>query len=80
VLITIIFPTIVPVLLWKEAFWIAFWVNVLRYTLNFTQLNIGNGLLHYNGLKPYDRNITAKESKLWIFCTLGEGKMKNIQE
>lgn len=41
--------------------------------MNFSQLNIGNGLLHHNGARPYDKNMTAAESKLWIICTLGEG-------
>lgn len=73
VLITLLLPTIVPYYAWNESLTIAFCVNVTRLILNFTQQNIGNGLLHYNGLKPYDKNITAAESKWWIICTLGEG-------
>lgn len=66
-------PTFVPYYLWGESLWVAFWMNLFRYSVNYSHLNISNTLNHSIGTRPYDKGITATESTIANFWTFGEG-------
>ncbi|CAG9807108.1 unnamed protein product [Chironomus riparius] len=71
--ITMLLPTIIPTLIWNESIYVAFSMNMLKMSLNFLQLLVGNGFVHWDGPKPYDATSTATDNVLYNFITLGEG-------
>lgn len=66
-------PTILPNYFWGETLWIAFWMNLFRYSLNFTHLNFSNTINHMIGSRPYDGGISATDNKFMVYWTFGEG-------
>ncbi|XP_070497098.1 stearoyl-CoA desaturase 5-like [Chironomus tepperi] len=72
-LICIVYPTIIPYLLWNETLWISFWANMFRWLLNYNQMSFANSLMHMYGKKPYDKNHSAAEYLFCILYTYGEG-------
>lgn len=72
-LVTLALPTLIPYLFWKESLYIAFIMNLFRIMMNISQQIIGNGPLHYNGTRPYDKTNTSVDNVFYNFLTLGEG-------
>lgn len=72
--ITVLIPTIIPVLLWNERFWTSFVISfMLRYLVLLHGTWLVNSAAHYYGSRPYDVNIEARESPCVILNCFGEG-------
>lgn len=72
-LLTIGMPTFVPYLFWNETLWVAYWMNLFRYCINFSHLGLSNTISHYYGARPYDNRISARDNDLMNIWTFGEG-------
>ncbi|KDR18593.1 (11Z)-hexadec-11-enoyl-CoA conjugase-like isoform X2 [Zootermopsis nevadensis] len=72
-LMTFIIPTLVPVYLWDEDFWTAWYCTMFRWvaSLNFTWLV--NSAAHMWGNKPFDESISAVENLSVASIGYGEG-------
>uniref|UniRef100_A0A1B0CZP4 Fatty acid desaturase domain-containing protein n=1 Tax=Phlebotomus papatasi TaxID=29031 RepID=A0A1B0CZP4_PHLPP len=73
-LISIVVPTIIPILLWNEdpiRSFIVCYVTRTTIGLNFTWFV--NSLAHLYGTRPYDKTILPVQSRFVSFCVLGEG-------
>lgn len=69
-----IVPTVIPVYVWGESAFIAFYIAVLlRYTLSLNATWLVNSAAHMWGSKPYDVNIDPAENYSVSFLTVGEG-------
>lgn len=66
-------PTLIPWYFWNESISIAFTMNLFRLSLNLFQQFIGQGLLHWNGKKTYDKNMTAIDNAFYNIFMMGEG-------
>ncbi|KAJ1522181.1 hypothetical protein ONE63_002491 [Megalurothrips usitatus] len=74
VLLSILFPTVVPVWLWNETWWNSFFLSFITRT--FVVLNIAwlvNSWAHLYGTHPFNNDILPSESRLVSFLTFGEG-------
>lgn len=57
-----------------ESLWNAFWVCfVLRFCINFTQLNFTNSANHFFGKRPYDKRESATDNIACTIFSFGEG-------
>lgn len=73
-LFTVLIPTMIPVLLWRERFWTSFVFSfMLRYLITLHGTWLVNSAAHYYGSRPYDVKIEARESPYVIYNGLGEG-------
>jgi len=69
-----VFPTAVPVLLWSESAYVAFYTAaVLRYTWTLNMTWTVNSFAHLYGYRPYDQTINPRQSYLSTIATIGEG-------
>jgi stearoyl-CoA desaturase (Delta-9 desaturase) len=67
-------PVLTPWYFWGESLWISFWVCwVLRFCINFTQLNFTNSANHFLGSRPFDKSQSATDNLAMVFCSFGEG-------
>ncbi|XP_067138395.1 acyl-CoA desaturase-like [Centruroides vittatus] len=74
ILVSIVIPTMVPVLLWGENYWNSlFTVFFTRYVLSLHGTWLVNSAAHMWGNRPYDVTINPRESPLVIFTGSGEG-------
>ncbi|XP_034256286.1 stearoyl-CoA desaturase 5-like isoform X2 [Thrips palmi] len=74
VLLSVLFPTVVPVYLWGETWWNSFFISFLTRT--FVVLNVAwlvNSWAHLYGTHPFNQEIMPSESRLVSFLTFGEG-------
>lgn len=72
-LLTIGIPTLVPYFIWNETLWIAAWMNLFRYGIDFSHLGLSNTVSHYYGTRPYDQHVSARENTFMNIWTFGEG-------
>lgn len=73
-LLSMVMPTLVPVLLWDEDPWVAFFMGaVLRTVVVVHHLFTVNSIAHIWGLRPYNRHIGPTESKITMYLSMGEG-------
>ncbi|XP_052132570.1 acyl-CoA Delta-9 desaturase-like [Frankliniella occidentalis] len=74
VLLSILFPTVVPVYFWGETWWNSFIISFITRT--FVVLNVAwlvNSWAHLYGTHPFNNEILPSESRLVSFLTFGEG-------
>ncbi|KAK3920586.1 Acyl-CoA desaturase 3 [Frankliniella fusca] len=74
VLLSILFPTVVPVYCWGETWWNSFIISFI--TRAFVVLNFAwmvNSWAHLYGTHPFNNDIMPSESRLVSFLTFGEG-------
>ncbi|XP_056637931.1 acyl-CoA Delta-9 desaturase-like [Diorhabda sublineata] len=73
-MISVVFPTAVPMYLWNETFRNSFLISfVLRYVVVLNHTWTVNSLAHIYGNKPFDKNILASENSFVSALTGGEG-------
>uniref|UniRef100_A0A1B0CZP1 Fatty acid desaturase domain-containing protein n=1 Tax=Phlebotomus papatasi TaxID=29031 RepID=A0A1B0CZP1_PHLPP len=73
-LVSVVIPTIIPIMLWNEdpiRSFIACYVTRTTLALNFTWFV--NSLAHLYGTRPYDKTILPVQSQFVSFFGLGEG-------
>ncbi|KAK3763453.1 hypothetical protein RRG08_053307 [Elysia crispata] len=69
-----ILPTFIPVYLWDESAFIAFYIAaVLRYALVLNATWLVNSAAHMWGQRPYDHRINPAENMAVALCATGEG-------
>ncbi|KAL0274799.1 UNVERIFIED_CONTAM: hypothetical protein PYX00_002838 [Menopon gallinae] len=68
-----IMPTIVPIFVWNEENWTAWYSTIFRYTLGLNFTWLVNSAAHIWGTKPYDKDISPMENKTVGVIALGEG-------
>ncbi|GFN98345.1 acyl-CoA desaturase [Plakobranchus ocellatus] len=69
-----IIPTYVPVYMWGESAYIAFYVAaLLRYATVLNATWLVNSAAHIWGHRPYDHRINPAENMAVAFCATGEG-------
>ncbi|XP_051154965.1 acyl-CoA Delta-9 desaturase-like [Leptopilina boulardi] len=74
ILLTFILPTVVPVFLWNETWYLAIISQCfMRYNFVINAISSVNSVAHMFGYKPYDRTIQPRDSKLAQLLTQGEG-------
>ena len=74
ILICFVFPTIIPMLYWKETFWAAFLIcTIFRYVMTLHATWLVNSWAHFYGHRPYDPTINPAESFGVALFTIGEG-------
>lgn len=74
ILFTVLAPTMLPVWFWQERFWTSFVFSfMLRYLFTLHGTWLVNSAAHYDGSRPYDKNMEARESPWVIIFGLGEG-------
>ncbi len=63
VLFCFVMPTAVPVLMWGENVWTAFFVAaVFRYVFTLNVTWTVNSIAHFYGSRPYDKTINPREN------------------
>lgn len=72
-LLTFIIPTLVPVYLWNEDPWMAWYCTVFRWVLSLNCTWLVNSAAHMWGNKPYDKNISPSENISVAILAYGEG-------
>lgn len=73
-LISVVFPTLIPYYLWNEDIVISFFMSaVLRTIVVVHHLFTVNSIAHIFGIRPYNRDIGPTESKITMYLSLGEG-------
>jgi stearoyl-CoA desaturase (delta-9 desaturase) len=73
-LFTVALPTMLPVWLWGERFWTSFVFSfMIRYLISLHGTWLVNSAAHYDGSRPYDKHMEARESPWVIVFGLGEG-------
>lgn len=73
VIISVFLPTVIPMYFWNESLKNAFFVNILRYTLNMHSTFSVNSAAHLWGTKPYDSTIKPAENAWVSAIAWGEG-------
>ncbi|XP_051154964.1 acyl-CoA Delta-9 desaturase-like [Leptopilina boulardi] len=74
IMMTFIFPTLVPVMLWNETWYCAIMSQCfMRYMIVLNATCSVNSVAHMFGSKPYDRTIRSTDTKFVQIFTLGEG-------
>ncbi|CAG2163076.1 unnamed protein product, partial [Oppiella nova] len=74
ILLAYVFPTLVPVLSWKEDILTAFLVcSCLRTVVVLHHLFTVNSVAHFLGHRPYDRFMKPTENKIINWISMGEG-------
>jgi stearoyl-CoA desaturase (delta-9 desaturase) len=69
-----LFPTVVPVIMWGESAFVAFYTAALfRYCLTLHATWLINSAAHTFGYRPYDVNISPAESVWTTVSAFGEG-------
>ncbi len=72
-------PTAIPVLLWAESAWTAYWLaGVARHTLSLNCLCLTSSVGHRFGARRYDVKIDPTDNALVSLLTLGEGNLRLI--
>lgn len=81
IIFTIGLPILIPHYVWNESISVAFWVNLFRYAINYSHLDVVNCVAHTLcrtiGDRPYDHRISAREHSFTNAWTLGEGGHHN---
>ncbi|PNF17902.1 Acyl-CoA Delta(11) desaturase [Cryptotermes secundus] len=72
-LLTFIIPTLVPVFLWNEDPWMAWYSTMFRWVLALNCTWLVNSAAHMWGNKPYDKNISPAENMSVAILAYGEG-------
>jgi len=69
-----IIPSAVPVLVWGESFFVAwFFVTQFRFCVILHWTWLVNSAAHLWGDRPYDKNINPSENKMVAVLAMGEG-------
>jgi len=69
-----VFPAVVPVLLWGESAWYAYFTcSLFRYVLSLNFTWCVNSVAHMWGNKPYDKHINPVQNPIVVIGAVGEG-------
>ena len=72
-------PTAIPVLLWAESAWTAYWLaGIARHTLTLNCLCLTSSVGQRFGTRRYDVKIDPTDNALVSWLTLGEGNLRLI--
>ncbi|XP_067138421.1 stearoyl-CoA desaturase 5-like [Centruroides vittatus] len=74
VLISVVIPTMIPVLFWGESVWSSLFTQFFsRYVVSLHGTWLVNSAAHMWGNRPYDRFINPRESPIVHIFSVGEG-------
>ncbi|XP_034940026.1 acyl-CoA Delta(11) desaturase-like [Chelonus insularis] len=73
VFLAFILPSMIPVFLWNESWYISISAVIIRYVWLLNATFLVNSLAHMWGNRPYNRKLKPTENPTVSFFTLGEG-------
>nr|XP_031825342.1 stearoyl-CoA desaturase 5-like [Nomia melanderi] len=68
-----VFPTLLPVYLWGETWYVSFHATVIRYVFSLHATFAVNSFAHMWGNRPYNRRVKPTENAVVSFFAHGEG-------
>ena len=72
-IVCFVIPTLVPWYMWNEEFYVAAYVNLMRFCVLLHATWMINSVAHMWGMRPYDTRINPRENPTVALSAIGEG-------